>query len=224
MGKRMPVSGRQSQKKSNVMSEDRNKGWEMVGGRGSERCLTFCQQASPFAITSSNHGCLSRKQQQRRMVSTLKPHIFNIHLKDKYMTDARCFNLDLDPTCLSSSAHVLWEAGPAGRFEPPPQQPRAESCSPTDDGWTLQLWFPFVSPVRWTFLPLLGFFHIPANGLIFCSLHILSFYSLSSLPCQARGRECEYLHMTIFSGNTRAYLGQNQLTQESFYRRSSYKL
>lgn len=141
------------------------------------------------------------------------------------MTDARCLNLDLDPTCLSSSTHVLWEAGLAGRFETTPQQPRAESCSPTDDGWTRQLWFHFVSLVCWTFLPPLGSFHISADVLVFCSLHIFSFYLLSSLAFQVHGREwCEYLHVTIFSGNARAYLGQNQLTQESFYRRSSYKL
>lgn len=112
------------------------------------------------------------------------------------------------------------------RFETPPQQPRAESFRQADDGWTLQLWFHFVCRFagRSSLCSLSPTFPSGVLALIFCSLHFLSFYLLSPLCFRVRRRQCDYVHWAVLAGNTRAYFGQNQLTQESFYSRSSYKL
>lgn len=112
------------------------------------------------------------------------------------------------------------------QFETQPQQPRADSFHQADDGWTLQLWFHLVSRFAGpsSLYPLSSTSPSKVLALIFCSLHFLSFYLLSPLCFQVRHRQCEYVHWPILAGNTRAYFGQNQLTQESFYSRSSYKL
>lgn len=166
------------------MWEDKNGGWE-TGGRGNTVGPSVNRRVPSPSHHPTTAVCLcsagDRKQQQRCNASTLKTHILNIHLKNKWRTDGRCSKLDPDPPGLSSSTHVLQEAGLAGWFETTAQQPRAESCRPADDGWTLQLRFQFVSLLLQTFPPLLGFFHIPTKVLIFSSLHILLFYLLSSL-------------------------------------------
>lgn len=87
-------------------------------------------------------------------------------------------------------------------------------------GSTLSLGLLDVPP----FCSLSSTFPSEVLGPIFCSLHFLSFYMLSPLCFQVRHRPCEYVHWPVLAGNTRAYFGQNQLTQESFYSRSSYKL
>lgn len=80
------------------------------------------------------------------------------------------------------------------RFETQPQQPRADSFRQADDGWTLQLWFHFVSRFAGRSTLLLSFFHIPV---IFCSLHFLSFYLLSPLCFQVCHRQCECVHWPV---------------------------
>lgn len=107
---------------------------------------------------------------------------------------------------MSEFLHARSHAGIAGPYETAPQQPRAESCSPTDDGWTLQLWFHFVSLVCWTFLNLLGFFHTPADVLLF--VHLISSHFICSHHSLFRSMAMSVsICVWPYSQETREYFG-----------------